>query len=213
MKLLDEETWHSIIHLWIINLLVLHRDANGHWNYVADPYSLQKHMLLRYWNDTDCRLAITKDMLSARYMPLIDHGEVNETENVCDTPPWRRHRRRWWVKGSEKNHNRWGSSFANEPTGSMRATNWMEQWSSKFKLNYDVFISHFLGPIQPLLLQIQYNTEPFSHDASYFNTPDPPKVFCGMDTMSNKRSADLEGSTSPIPVPADDSKTDSHTAI
>ena len=62
------------------------RDANGYWNYVADPYSLRKYMLLRYRNDAGRPFATTKDMLSARYMPLIDHGEVNETEKVCDTP-------------------------------------------------------------------------------------------------------------------------------
>jgi hypothetical protein len=45
--------------------------------YDADPYSLRHHILLQF----------RKDMLMARYMPLLDCGEDNETEQVCQAAP------------------------------------------------------------------------------------------------------------------------------
>lgn len=44
--------------------------------------SVQRHMLSRFRNSSGNSLATYEDMLSARYTPLMNHGEVNETNQV-----------------------------------------------------------------------------------------------------------------------------------
>ena len=44
--------------------------------------SVQRHMLSRFRNSSGNSLATYEDMLSTRYTPLMNHGEVNETNQV-----------------------------------------------------------------------------------------------------------------------------------
>jgi hypothetical protein len=48
-------------------------------------YSLRHHILLQFRNDSGIADAKIEDMCTAHYMPLIDRGEDNETEQVCQT--------------------------------------------------------------------------------------------------------------------------------
>lgn len=140
------------------------RDANGHWGYVADPYSLRKHMLLRYRNDTGNSDASFQQMLSSGYMPLTDHGEVNETKEVCDVAP---------REGVEDE----------------------QGWD--ILVNKIVVGSHVPLPKDPLDAREPASgwasgQHPRTDDPPYFNSSNPPKVFCGMYTYHKKHYL-LEG--------------------
>jgi glycoprotein-N-acetylgalactosamine 3-beta-galactosyltransferase len=134
------------------------RDANGHWGYVADPYSLRHHILLQFRNDSGIADATFEGMLTSRYMPLIDHGEDNETEKVCQTAP--------------------GEGIEGEG-------------------GWDVLVNKIVvgGPL-PLPKSKSDPREPPNgwqqgmlpkpNDPPYFNSAEPPKVFCGMYTYHKK---------------------------
>ncbi|KAL3779055.1 hypothetical protein ACHAWO_000685 [Cyclotella atomus] len=140
------------------------RDANGHWGYVADPYSLRNHMLHRYRTEMGNLHATMEDMLDARYMPLMDREDVNETKEVCDTAPGE------GIEGIE---------------------------------GWDVLVNKILvGGGVPMPNNAQDPREPPNgwglglhpaiDDPPYFNSPKPPKVFCGMYTYHKKHYL-LEG--------------------
>jgi hypothetical protein len=64
------------------------RDANGHWGYIADPKLVRHYMLWQFRNTSQNNAdASFADMEKALFMPLNDDAEVNETEQVCETPP------------------------------------------------------------------------------------------------------------------------------
>eukprot|EP00804_Cyclotella_cryptica_P009221 CCRYP_020307-RA/>CCRYP_020307-RA protein AED:0.03 eAED:0.03 QI:56/1/1/1/0/0/2/883/275 len=134
------------------------RDANGHWGYVADPYAVRQHMLLKFRRETGNARATFEDMLKARYMPLEDNGDVNETEQVCQTLP---------RKGIEGD-------------------------------GWDVLVEKVVvgGPL-PLPESPEdpreppdgwwHGTPPARNAPPYFNSPNPPKIFCGMYTYHKKQ--------------------------
>jgi hypothetical protein len=130
------------------------RDADGNWGYVADPYSLQNSMLLRYRHDSGHAVASIKDMITNNYMPM----STSETQQVCQVPP---------KEGIED------------------------------KIGWDVLVNKVLvgGPL-PLPKSPEDPREPpqgWWHgippetDEPYFNTPNPPRIFCGMYNYHKKQ--------------------------
>ena len=162
------------------------RDANGHWNYVADPYSLRKHMLLRYRDDTGRPFATTKDMLAAPYMPLIDHGEVNETEKVCNTPLGE------GVEGAD------GLKVLRKikidakvplPTNPQDPREPPNGWNSEMVSSNEMAVTccnNLEVQSNSTYFKINILQSPSANDTPYLNSPDPPKVFCGMYTYHKK---------------------------
>eukprot|EP00592_Proboscia_alata_P020812 CAMPEP_0194408652 /NCGR_PEP_ID=MMETSP0176-20130528/6445_1 /TAXON_ID=216777 /ORGANISM="Proboscia alata, Strain PI-D3" /LENGTH=451 /DNA_ID=CAMNT_0039208793 /DNA_START=84 /DNA_END=1437 /DNA_ORIENTATION=- len=155
------------------------RDANGYWGYVADPTSVRTTMLARFQLEqqlksggsttaTDAKALTIDDMIAARYMPLtrtkkLNGLPLNETELICQKPPG---------KSIEGNKGGW------------------------YILAKKVVIG---GPL-PLPTDASDPREPakgWKHankgnetnhpNTPYFNTPDPPKVFCGLYTYHKRR--------------------------
>ncbi|KAL7517516.1 hypothetical protein ACHAWX_002435 [Stephanocyclus meneghinianus] len=134
------------------------RDANGHWGYVADPYMVRNHILLRFQRESGDAGATFDDMLKARYMPLEDHRDVNETDKVCETPP--------------------------------REGNEGDGWDvlvNKVVVGGPLPLPESPGDPREPPNGWRRGRPPASDAPPYFNTPNPPKIFCGMYTYHKKQ--------------------------
>ena len=142
------------------------RNVNGHFGYVADPYSLRSHMLSRFRHDSGDSLATWEDMLNARYMPLIDHGDVNETNLVCETAP--------------------GEGVEGEGGWDLLV--------NKVVVGGPVPLPKSPGDRREPPNGWGLGMSPASDDPPYFNTSKPPNIFCGMYTY-HKRHYLLEAAS------------------
>lgn len=130
------------------------RDANGHWNYVADPYSAKNHMLLQFRNDSGNAQATFEDMRKARSMPLTTTVNNNETLRVCETPP------------GQGNEEQFGWNIL----------------VKKVVVGGPLPLPETPGDPREPPGGWGHGTPPASHAPPYFNGPKPPKIFCGIYT-------------------------------
>jgi len=133
------------------------RDVNGHWGYVADPYSMRNHMLMWFRNDSENAGATLEDMRKARFMPLKNYPE-NETQKVCETSPG---------EGEE-------------------GTGW-DFLINKVVIGGPVPLPKSPGDRREPPGGWQHGKNVTVDTPPYYNTPKPPKILCGMYTYHKKR--------------------------